>query len=388
MDAHVRRELVASISLLWTDERWLWSGGVAALAGFALWVGVTGAALFYGGAVAGIDLSIAEPSRTGTIAFAAVVVLWTLAPAAVVTLLVDRALKNVSGNVHRHYRFRHPFLLLVPVLALYGLGIVGGVVLGSVPPVLAAGLAAVGLLVLVRTLVYSYRVFSFSAPLLVRTALFFSLAVVAAALLVGAGNAVGREAVVEATARDVAGRFGTALVPVATGTTTVGGVTVSTLFGLAAVLPVGVALLYVLVQSLVGAVFRLWKPTVPRSSLRTGQRYPEFAQPIAEKTTGQSRETSMERETSDKAPEEPPDGSTEAVTVADGSVESRDDSDSTGTDDPSGEDDDVDDVSHTRVFTAPEDGEFDDDHRCPDCAETFDPDADFAYCPSCGTKVE
>lgn len=423
--ARIRRELTDSVRLLWAREQWLWSGLLAVLLGFVLWVGATGAALNYGAEFAGVDLSVMSWSSATTGAFALVFVLWVLVPAALVTHLVDDRITNVSGNVHTHYRVEHPTALVAPSLLLFAVGVGAAVAVGDVPAALAGALVAVGLLALVRTVAYSYRVFSFSVPLLAQLCLFVSLAVCAVVLLTGAGILAGRRAFVEAAAAGVGDLLGSdSVVAVVTGTTTVGPVTVSTLLGLAAALPVGFAVVYILLQSVVGLVSRARKPDVPRSQLRTGQRYPEFAHPISDQSGGgdTSRPPPSEetREDIDQSASQRDDaaGSPDPDTAVTAASDTTDDAD------------DADDVSHTKVFTAPDDGDFDSDvpgvgdvpetdatadgtqstdetavvgggtesrdsgsssddgYRCPTCADSFDADTSFAYCPTCGTELE
>jgi hypothetical protein len=432
--ARIRRELGGSIRLLWAREQWLWGGLFATLAGFVLWVGATGAALNYGAEFAGQPLSVTAWSSTTTVVFATVLVLWVVAPAALVTYLVDSYVTNVSGNVQTHYRVDHPVTLVAPFPVLFAVGAGAAVALGDAPAALAGALVAVGLLTLVRTVAYSYRVFSLSVPLLVHLALFVSLAVTAIALLTGAAIVAGRRAFVEDAAAGVADLLGSGTVAdVLVGTTTVGPVTVSTLLGLAAVLPVGLAVGYILFQSLAGVTNRVREPDVPRSQLRTGQRYPQFARPIAEQSTVESpsRSTSTSPSAGNgttNSPGSSPDTTTDTAAVDsdsastvgnaqnDGAVADTATSEDDGTDSA-----DKDDVSHTKVFTAPDDGDFDADvpdvedasgatgggneetavvgstggssddgngYRCPTCAESFGSDTNFAYCPTCGTELQ
>lgn len=414
-------ELRGSVRLLWARERWLWGGLLAVLVGFALWVGATGAALNYGADFAGMPLSVAPWTSTTTAVFAAVVALWIVAPAALVTYLVDRYVTNVSGNVHTYYRVEHPILLVAPFLVLFGVGVGVAAAVGDVPAALAGVLVSVGLLALVRTLAYSYRVFSFSVPAVVQLSLFASLAVTAVALLTGVAVIAGRRAFVTNAAAGVGDLFGTGrVVDIVTGTTAVGPVTVSTLLGLAAVLPAGLAVAYLLVQALVGLGNRVREPDVPRSNLRTGQRYPEFAHPVSQRSadSGASRpatdtaasDTAGAAASASAAPESAT--ASDTANAADGVT----DDEQSGTK----ETDDADDVSHTKVFTAPDDGDAEDipgledaetdsagdsgaeetavigdaddsagdGYECPTCTETFDSGTDFAYCPTCGTELE
>jgi len=239
-------------------------------------------------------------------------------------------------------------------------------------------------------------------------------------VLTGVGILAGREAFVAAAVDGVGDLLGVgSLAGSLLGPRTVGPVTVPTLPALTSALPAVAALGYVLVQSVFGAVARLREPDAARSNLRTGQRYPAFAHP-GSRATGDTTSRS---------------GSTDSATRRDasGGTDSPHDaaspSGSSGTtaaaSDP-GEDTDEDEteetVSHTKVFTAPEDGDFDDavpgvddvsgaddeetavvgaggpggeetavsegGYRCPTCADQFDSDTDFAYCPTCGTELE
>ncbi len=438
----IRRELAGSLRLLWTAELWLYGGAVTVLAGFILWVGATGGALAYGADFAGIELSVIEWSSATTVVFGVVAVLWLLAPAALVSYLLSRRLTNVSGNVHTHYRVQHPSLLVAPFVVLYALGIAVAVGLDEVTPALAGALTVVGLLVLIRTIAYSYRVFSLSVPLLLYAGLFLSLILVAVTILVGAGLVAGRRPFVEAAAAGVGDLLGTGVIEdIVLGSRTVGPVTVPTLPALTAGLPVGIAVLYILVQSASGLVARLRKPDVPRSKLRTGQRYPAFAHPISGQSAGDTT-TAGDTTVSDGAGTADSGVDESAVAGAVGNAgaggEAVEASDSDASGDDAGHETEADDaVSHTRVYTAPDDADFDgtvpgvedvpdatpadesggmgpdteltdeygetavadesdettsaddaDGYRCPTCDTQFDPDTNFAYCPTCGTELQ
>lgn len=417
----INRELFGSLRLLWTRELWLWGGTVAVLAGFAVWVGATGAALRFGADFAGVELSVTDWSSATTIALGIVTVLWLLAPALVVTYLVDTYVTNVSGNVQTYYRVQHPATLVAPFLLLFVLVGVAAVAIGEVPAALSTVLVVVSLLLLVRTVSYSYRVFSLSRPRLVELFLFVSLSVVAVTILTGIGNLAGRMELVEAAGRGAGDAVGSETVATAvTGTTSVGPVTVSTMLGLATAVPAGLALLYLFLQSFAGLVTRVREPDVPRSKLRTGQRYPAFVRPTAEKTTRSSGNSTRSPTSTDGTGEST---DSEAASTATASADDGPDDDVDDTADET-DDEPEDETSHTKVFTAPDDGEFDGDvpgvdeipdtggdtsasggvggetvapdasesdgggYRCPTCAETFEPDTDFAYCPTCGTELE
>jgi RNA polymerase subunit RPABC4/transcription elongation factor Spt4 len=71
------------------------------------------------------------------------------------------------------------------------------------------------------------------------------------------------------------------------------------------------------------------------------------------------------------------------------------------------DEDDEDDVSHTKVFKPPSDDDFDspsteasettsedtavvseDGYVCPSCEDRYGADASFDYCPTCGSELE
>lgn len=386
----LRDELVASIRLPVGEERWLAGGAVAVLIAYGIWVGATAAALTFGVEFAGRSLTIEPWTTTTTAAFGVGVVAWVLVPAAVVTYGVSRALTNVSGNIARCYRFDHPSLLVLPPLALFG--VVGGVgiVRGTVSTPLAAVLVVAGALLLVRTVAYSYRVFSLSVPELLTVFVFISALVVAVALLTGAAALAGQPALFGRALEGVEGLVGIDLTWL-NGSTTLGSVTLPTLQGLAAGVPAALSVLYLTVQTLTGVVFRLWAPDVPRSNLRTGQRYPRFARPT---TAGGAVPTGAQTDRPGDAsgPAEPSSAGEGNEDDVESEVPARGPGD-------------------TRLFTPPPDGgepsgaglggpsgvtasqtavvgEGGNTIMCPACGERVSRDAEYTYCPACGTPLQ
>lgn len=424
----LRRELVSTLRLLVTGERRLFGGAIVGLLAYGLWVGTTGGALTYGADVADLSLTVDPWTGTTTAVLAVATVLWVVAPALLATYLLVGELTNVNGNIQQHYRVYYPSVLVLPFLAAAGLVVAVGVALGSFSGPLLGVLIALSFLVLVRTLVYSYRVFSFAVPRLAQAFAVVAFGVLAVTLLASSVTVAGRSELLTNLASGIDSLAGTTLVAdLATGTTDVAGVAVPTLPGLAAGVPVGLAGVYLIVQILVGLVTRARGVTVPRSHLRTGQRYPEFARPTVdsdENPTTPRTTTTMSSQSATNASEST--GQSDSGTA---SNDRASESEQPATADAAtGDTDDEDEgvieeesVSHTKVFTPPDDGgEFDVDlpesgaggdatrndgggtgieretpvisegsgYECPSCADTFPEDTEFAYCPTCGSELE
>jgi len=400
MDAdRLARDAATSLRLPLTGERRLIGGAVAALAAYALWVGATGAVLLSAAAVSGRSLTVDPWTATTTLAAAVAAILWVLGPAAAWTYFVVDQLTNGAGNLEHHYRVQYPSTVVVSPLALFALVGAAGVAAGEVPAPVLAALVVAGTFVLVRTLAYSYRVFTLSIPRAVQAFVFESGCVLAVATLAAIVTVSGRSALLLDAARGVDAVLGTTVaVPLVSGTRDVAGVTLPALPALAAVFPVTLALAYVTVQGLAGQLARVRGVTVPRSRLRTGQRYPAFARPAAGRSgRRQSRAAST-------------DGDLEGASAAELL-------DGDGSDGPTG----ADRVNDTRVFTPPDDadlevavpgkaamatetqitkdedpvetegsvgGDGDGEYECPACGESFSGETAFAYCPTCGTELE
>jgi len=431
--ARIRRDFVASLRLPVTDERRLLGGALVVALGYAIWIGATGAALNFGLDFGEQPASVAAWQATSTASLAAAVLLWVVIPAGVVTYLVDRAVTNASGNVRQYYRVSHPLLLVAPYLLVVGLGLAAAVALGELPVALLGVLSVFGLFALIRTVPASYRVFSFSHPRLAELFVFAGLAVTALAIPVSAASVTGRQAIVDAAAAGIGAKFGTTAVEtLLTGSTTVAGVAVPSLLGAVAVVPAGLALLYTLVQLGTAQVQRMRQPDVPRSELRTGQRYPDFARPMYGKSSSSSSAPTSASDggsTVSSSPVSSPTSSTDASSSQSNSpsgtasattdtAESTPDSDESDEAEGDNEDEqeDLDETSHTRVFSPPaedDDMEFDtgggtadssgstaetagqdtavvseSGYRCPSCDDRFDADASFEFCPTCGSELE
>ncbi len=279
-----REDLVSSFRLAVTDEGRLFGAGLLALVVYALWVGLSGAALTFGADALNVSLS-PEPwtgAKTGLTAVA--LLAWVVVPAAVAAWLLVRQLTNESGNIAQRYRYRHPGVLLAPPAVLLAVALATTVALDGPWPVLVV-LVFAALFLLARTVAYGYRVFSLSAPWALAAAAGLSFLALSVALLTGGATVAGRESYLEAVTEGFTGAVGAdAAATVVTGSVTVAGATLPAAVVVAVAVPAGLSVLYLLVQTLAGVVNRLRKPDVPRSELRTGQRYPDFARPTTSRT--------------------------------------------------------------------------------------------------------
>lgn len=446
-----REDLVSSFRLAGAGEARLFGGGLLALVVYALWVGLSGAALTFGADALNVSLS-PEPwtgAKTGLVAVA--LLAWVLVPAAVGARLLVGQLTNESGNIAQQYRYRHPSALLAPPVVLLAVAAVATVALAGPPWPVFAVLVLAALFVLVRTVAYGYRVFSLSAPRALAAAAGLSFLALAVALLTGGAVLAGRRDYLVSVVEGVAGAVGVdGAVWLVDGRVTVAGATLPAAVAAAVTVPVGLSVLYLLVQTLAGVVDRVREPDVPRSELRTGQRYPDFARPTTGRTGGAGGPASGSTSTSSPSrpstgsgstsgsgsgtgstspsassgsSSSPPDTSPDTAdpTETDG-VRDSDESDSPTVDTGPGDPELTDDVSNTRVYTPPGDGDDDEDPLslgadsgderadagtdataggaagagdaagataddvCPECGESHDPGA--VFCPACGAALE
>lgn len=365
-----------SVRLAWGEELWLPAGAPVAAVAYALWIGLSGAAVtFLADAVTG-GLTIDPWTGLTDLVVLTFALFWVVGPAAVATLLVRDRVTNVRGNLATGYRLRHPILLFLPPVAVLGAGLFALTWLEAAPwPVLAV-LVVGAVWFLVRALAYAYRVFALSLPIVGHAIVFVTSVLVAVAALVLGADAIGRADLVEVVAEGLAARTGIeGFAALPGGSIELLGVGLPAVVGAVVVVPVGLATAYVAVQLFVSAVVRIVKPTVRRPELRTGQRYPAFARP-----------------TTDASPSSPPTrgnstpigGDDTAAGTAAGGGESAEDSGAEEAEEPEeSEPDAVTDVSHTRVYSPPDDAD------AVDPATVDGPDAsDGGRCPACGADVE
>jgi putative Ca2+/H+ antiporter (TMEM165/GDT1 family) len=458
-----REDLVSSFRLAGTEEARLFGGGVLALVVYALWVGLSGAALTFGADALEVGLSPEPWTGTKTGLAAVALVAWVVVPAALAAWLLVRQLTNESGNIAQRYRYRYPGVLLAPPAVLLLVALAATVALDGPPWPVFLVLVFAALFLLVRTVAYGYRVFSLSSPRALAAAAGLSFLALAVALLTGGAAVAQRRDYLVAVTEGFTGAVGVdAAAWVVTGSVTVAGATLPAPVAAAVAVPVGLSVLYLLVQTLAGVVNRIREPDVPRSELRTGQRYPDFARPTTSRTGGVSGSGSGGStpptssppsagsagsasgsspgsasaagdgtgagagSASSASPSSPPDPSPDSTDRA-GAESSRaaEGSDDSPTVDTGPADPQVtDDVSNTRVYTPPGEGDGDDedplsfgadpgddrggagtgdsaagagdtgagpsdateDDVCPECGESHDPGA--VFCSACGAALE
>jgi len=402
MDAdRLGRDAATSLRLPLTSERRLIGGTVLALAAYAAWVAATGAVFVSAAAVSGRSLAVVPWTTTTTLAAAVATVLWVFGPAAAWTYFVVDQLTNGAGNLEHHYRVQYPSTVIVPPLILFAAVGAAGAVLGEATALVLAALVASGTFVLVRTLAYSYRVFTLSIPRAVQAFVFESGCVLAIAVLAALARVSGRQGLLLEAARGADGVLGAAVaVPLVTGSREIATVTLPALPALAAGFPVALALVYVAVQTLGGLVARVRGVTVPRSRLRTGQRYPAFARPVAgrsgrrgspadapsaddldgaaaELLDGEDGSAAADRVTETRVFTPPDDADLEAAVPAEVAAETE-----TQIAEP------ADDTAGSDSSGGSEDGGEEAAYECPACGEVFSGETAFAYCPTCGTELE
>lgn len=341
-----RRELTDSFRLLASDERWFLRDLLVGIVAFVVWAAGTGALAPQAAGALGVSLGLASGEMPSTAAIAIFGVFWLVVPAIAVVVRVRQRTLNLRGNVKQYYRLDHPAALLAPAALFVAVVLGVAVTVGAFPWYFTILMLPVGLALLVRTLAFSYRVYSFSHPLVVQVLLGLSTILLLASGLATVGTALGRGSLVDQVLR-------TAGLPAwINGTVPAEGVVVSGVVALA-LAPVLLAAGYVLAQTVFAVGVRLLTPEVDRSKMRTGQRYPTFlpkatpvqAGPDQTPTDAASTPTDSKSSASGpSSPEKPADVTTDAA--ADEETDEQ----------VAEEDEDLDDVSNTRVFTPPADG--------------------------------
>jgi len=390
-------ELRRSVALLAT-EWWLLVGAGAGYLLYGMWVVATGLAV-----------EMFEPgfatTDVGLVAVGGVA--WLLVPAVVAVWLLDRQLSNVNGNLVSQYRINDPGVLPAPPGVLMVLATVVALVIGPrLPVVFLMAVASVHLLV--RTIAFGRRVYSFSVRPLFTLLTALSAVALAAAWLVQAPRLPGQ----------VGTRVASAGVPavVETGLAATGLASATALGALVAV-PALLSGLYLGGQAVVARRVRAKAP-LANPDKRAEQRYPimppvgDSSRPGPPKQTGSAEPSTTE---SDAEPDEPDSES------ADETVEPETGTTDDGSDDSSTDDSSTDNTkSHTQVFSADEpvpeeteamaavaeesddqadeDGWIDDtaifspdgasssDDECGSCGEEIRESVTF--CPNCGERVQ
>lgn len=399
----VGEEAWKSWRLAWRQEWWLPLGLPIVAVAYALWVGLTGAAVTFLAAAVGGSLTVDPWTGLTDLLVVVLSLLWVVGPAALAAVFVRDRVRNVRSNLATGYRLRHPLLLFLPPAVVIGVGAAGLATVGATVPVLLV-LAAGAVWLPVRNVGYAARVFSLSLPAVAHAVTFLTGAAASVAGLMLAAGTLGPAGVVENVADGLATRTGVgSIADLAGGTLTVGGTAVPTSVAVLVAVPVGFSAAYVAVQLGASAVTRIRKPTVRRPELRTGQRYPAFARPTSGATPIRGAGNGVSSGSGGSAGR-----IADAPASNGGSADERDDAD-TGSGGPDDEPDAATDpdepaevvtsVSQTRVYTPPADassidpdavanpnrgaGETDEHETCPTCGTSL-ADAEDRSCPDCG----
>lgn len=395
-----------------TRESRLFAGLLVALLGYAGWVLLTGY-IVESSAPARALLTVRGAAVSAPVV--GLTVAWLGLPAVLAPVLVDRYLRNRAGNRPPNpYRLvAHPILLLWPpgiaVAVAFGLLATAG---ARLPAVAAATVTA--LYLVVRTVAYGYRVYTFSRPLV----LWAVTGLAAASALGGLLTAAATDPVAGAWLPLGLGRT------VSTWQSIAGGRSLALAGPVAAVALAGG---YVLVQAAVSVVTRLRTP-IDDPDKRSGQRYPRGAAPVATSDTptdgaDDSADDSQTRVFQGGGPtgvggpesqatgasgpvgnsgtdgsgaaadaERPDDRSRLATpdterggpaSTPEPSTASGDDSSSAPSGDPAEEANDWE--ADTAVFT-PDDTDGSDRHVCGDCGAQL-ADETARFCPNCGAQI-
>jgi len=383
-------------------EWWLVAGGLAGYVTYGVWVIGTGLALdaVAPGLATTSLTTVGTTPVTGLIVVAAVA--WLLAPAVVAAWLLDRQFSNVNGNLVSQYRIDHPGVLPAPSGVLMLVATVLALVLGPRLPVLAV-MAIAGVHLLVRTVAFGRRVYSFSPqPLFTVMAAGSGLAL-AAAWLVHAPQLPG--SVGERVA-------GAGVVTVVETGLSVAGVGSGTALGGLVSVPALFSGLYLAVQTVVARRVRARAP-LANPVKRAEQRYPimppvgDSSRPGPPSTNGASAatgdsddDTSEASETTDDEPDETvattedepdepvattdDDSSHTQVFTADEPIPEGEESMATVTDDGGADGEEDGWIDDTAIFSP--DGASSPDDECGECGEEIPRDS-VTFCPNCGERV-
>ncbi|QPV62159.1 hypothetical protein I7X12_15630 [Halosimplex litoreum] len=394
-----RRELGRSVRLLADEERWLFLGLLAGAAGYLIWLAGTGVAVSQIADLA-VGAYTVDPWSTEAAGLAVTfAVLWVLVPSAVAVRYVVGKLTNLRGNVEQCYRFDRPLVALVPPLVLLGVAVAVGAARGVATWDVLALLAVANTLLLVRTVAYGYRVYSFSVPRLLQALVFASAVVATTATVSRAASLGGQTALVEAATV----RYGVS--DVVFGEVSRAGFTAPLLPLAAVAAPATLALAYVWLQLFASLLVRIRRPNVPRSAIRAGQRYPQVVQPgtsdrLAMGTAsggGSGSESGGASSGGGSRSTDAADASSGGSSADTASTADDPTSDASGSADSSG--DSVEPAGQTRVFSPPEDAEAPGadagsggtavkNEFCPICGETYAAEPDRTNCPNCNAVLD
>jgi hypothetical protein len=385
-------ELRRSVAVLAT-EWWLVAGGIAGYLSYGVWVIGTGLALdaFAPGLAAASLATVGSTSVTGLLVFAAVA--WVLAPAVVAAWLLNRQLSNVNGNLVSQYRIDHPGVLPAVSGVVMVVATAAALAVGPRVPVLVL-MAIAGVHLLVRTIAFGRRVYSFSPQPL------FTVLGVASGLALAAAWLVHAPRLPGTVGERVAGAGVVTVVETGLGVAGVAGVESATALGVLLSVPALLSGLYLAVQTVAARRVRARAP-LANPVKRAEQRYPIMPPaadssrpgPPTPSTNGASASTTSSASTED--------GNAATADVATTGESSDDDSSHTRvftTDEPipegedamaavGGDDEDEEDdgwIDDTAIFSP--DGATSSDDECGNCGTEI-PRESVTFCPNCGERI-
>ncbi|MBX0303807.1 zinc ribbon domain-containing protein [Haloarcula salinisoli] len=382
-------ELRRSVAVLAT-EWWLVGGVLAGYVTYGVWVIGTGIALdAFAPALATTSLTtVGQTAVTGLVVLAAVA--WLLVPAVGAAWLLDRQLSNLSGNLVSQYSIDHPGVLPAPSGVLMLLAGAAALAVGPRTPVLVV-MTVASVHLLVRTVAFGRRVYSFSYRPLFTALSAVSTAAFAAAWLVQAPG--------------LPGPVGTRVTDAGVGTVVetglgAAGIAPGTATGYLVAVPALLSGLYLVTQAVLARRIRAKAP-LANPVKRAEQRYP-IMPPVA-----------------DSSRPGPPEPSTNGASAAATTDSPSTDAKSTEKQSSGATANTTEDSSHTRVFTTDEpipdddeamaavrgereeqedDGWIDDtaifspdgatssDDECGSCGEEI-PRESVTFCPNCGERI-
>ena len=391
-------EIRESAALLRT-ETWLFVGVALAGVAYGGWVLATGLLLEQ---FSGLERTVLVATDGSVVSVRTVLAAgtWLVVPSLATAAFVNRRLRNRYGNLIDAYRLDHPSLLLALPGCVLGGCLLGSLTFGQRPSLTVVALFGTAHLV-VRTVAYGHRVYTFSAPPLLSVLTFVSAGSLGVGWLTAAPGA-------SSTLSPWLARAGVG--PVAETALTLTTVRPSQATPLFIAVPGVLASVYLLVQLLAGAVVRTRAP-LANPQRRPDQRFPIMPPVGGPQTGGESgvaqrdvdaepastEQTGTDTEAADREAESPGHTGTrvfspEEVPQARESAQSTDDDGSgTATADSDTEPEtsgteaaDEAWMDDTAVFTpgARDAGQS----YCGECGESLPPDAD--TCPSCGAPVE
>jgi len=295
-------ELRESAALL-RAETWLFVGVGLAWIAYGGWVLATGLLLE---TLTGLERTVSATPGVGAVALHAVLaaVVWLVVPSLATVVLLNRRLRNGYGNLVDAYRLDHPSLLLVVPGSVLLSCLFLSITFGQRRPLTVLALFGTVHLV-IRTVAYGHRVYTFSLPPLLSLLVFVSAFSLGAGWLVQAATAPGALAALSPWLT----RAGVG--PVVETALQLTGVQPSQATPLFIAIPGVLASVYLSLQLLAGAVVRSRAP-LANPQRRPDQRFP-IMPPVGGPRNGDETPASDRNVDAEPGPPEQTGGGTDTV---------------------------------------------------------------------------